>query len=118
MMYNNSMPKGLLILIFLGLVLPLLVSAIEIIKIENPLGGEDYTFRDFIDKIITFLFNVALAVVPLMVVIAGFYLVTAAGEPARIQTAKNIILYTIVGFVIILLAKGFIALLEQILQTP
>ena len=116
MMYNNSMPKGLLILIFLGLVLPVLVSAIEIIEIENPLGAKD--FRGFIDAIITFLFNVALAVVPLMVVIAGFYLVTAAGEPARVQTAKNIILYTIVGFIIILLAKGFIALLEQVLQTP
>lgn len=110
------MRKKIAILIFLGLVLPLLVSAIEIIKIENPLGAKN--FRDFIEAIITFLFNVALAVVPLMVVIAGFYLVTAAGEPARIQTAKNIILYTIVGFVIILLAKGFIALLEQILQTP
>ena len=107
------MRKKIAILIFLGLVLPVLVSAIEI---KNPLGAEN--FRDFIEAIITFLFNVALAVVPLMVVIAGFYFVAAAGEPARVQTAKNIILYTIVGFIIILLAKGFIALLEQILQTP
>ena len=108
------MKKELAALIFLGLFLPLLVLAQ--ITIPNPLKVE--TFRDFIDGIITLLFWIALAIFPLMIVIAGLLMVTAAGDPKRVETAKNIILYTVIGFLVILLAKGFIELLEKVLLDP
>ena len=105
------MKKELATLIFLGLVLPLLVLAQ--ITISNPLEAE--SFGDFIDNVITFLFQIAFAIFPLMIVIAGLFMVTAAGNPKRVETAKNIILYTVIGFIIILLAKGFVELLEEAL---
>lgn len=107
------MKKELTILIFLGLVLPLLVLAQ--ITITNPLKVG--SFPEFIDKIITFLFWIALAIFPLMIIIAGLFFVTAAGDPKRVETAKNIILYTVIGFIVILLTKGFIGLLTKTL-TP
>jgi fumarate reductase subunit D len=106
------MRKGLAILIFLALALPLSVLAIQI-AITNPLTAKD--FRELIENIITFIYNIALVLVPLMIVIAGFYFVTAAGDPEQIKRAKNIIFYTLIGFITILLAKGVIAFLKQVL---
>ena len=105
------MKKGLLILIFLGLVLPMSVLAVTI---ENPLKAK--TFGGLIDNLITFIFWIALALFPLMIVIAGIYFVTAAGNPEQIEKAKSIILYTLIGFIVILVAKGFIELLKQVLE--
>lgn len=102
--------KSSLILIFLGLVLPFLAKTVTI---TNPLKAE--SFGQFIDNILTFLFWLALAIFPLMIVIAGLYFVTSAGDLERVKTAKNLILYTVIGFLIILLAKGFIELLEKTL---
>lgn len=104
------MKKKLAILIFLSLVSPFLVSAQ--ITIPNPVKAQ--SLGEFIEKIATFIFNVALAIFPLMIVIAGFYMVTAAGDPAKVETGKKIILWTLIGFFIILLAKGLIEFLRQI----
>jgi len=98
-------------LIFLGLALPLLVSAQ--IVITNPITAT--SFGELIDGLLTFLWWIVLALVPLMIVIAGLYFVTAAGNPAQIDKAKGIILYTLIGFIVVLVAKGFIELLKQLL---
>jgi hypothetical protein len=107
------MKKGLLILIFLGLTLPLLAPAATDIVITNPITAT--SFGEIVDNILTFIWWVALALVPLMIVIAGFYFVTAAGDPAKVEKAKGIILYAVIGFIIILLARGFVELLQNIL---
>ena len=82
--------------------------------IPNPLAAD--TFEKLIDNLITFIFWIALALFPLMIVIAGIYFVTAAGNPEQIEKAKSIILYTLIGFIVILVAKGFIELLKQVLE--
>ena len=70
---------------------------------------------DIIDNILTILFNFALVLTPLMVVVAGIMFVTAGGSPERISTAKRILLWTAVGFMIILLARGLIAVIRTII---
>ena len=104
------MKKGLLILIFLGLVLPMSVLAVTI---ENPLKAK--TFGGLINNLITFIFNVALIILPLIMVIAGAYFMFSGGDPEQVQRAKDLIYYTGIGFIIILLAKGVIELLKQTL---
>ena len=104
------MKKGLLILIFLGLVLPPSVLAVTI---ENPLKAK--TFGGLINNLITFIFNVALIILPLIMVIAGAYFMFSGGDPEQVQRAKDLIYYTGIGFIIILLAKGVIELLKQTL---
>jgi hypothetical protein len=107
------MKKGLVILIFLGLTLPFLTSAQHLVVIPNPIHS--HTFDQLIGNIITFIWWIALALIPLMIVIAGFYFVTAAGDPAKVEKAKGIILYTVIGFIIILLARGLVELLRTLL---
>jgi hypothetical protein len=106
------MKKKLLILIFLGLTPPLLASA-DIITITNPIKAT--SFGELVGGLLNFLWWIAVALVPLMIVIAGFYFVTAAGDPSKVEKAKGIILYTVIGFFIILLARGFVELLQRIL---
>jgi len=72
-------------------------------------------FKYLIDAIINFIFNIAIVVVPLLIIIGAFNLLTAAGDQKKITTGKNIITYALIGFAIILLAKGLIAALEEVL---
>ncbi|MBZ9578310.1 hypothetical protein KJA14_00435 [Patescibacteria group bacterium] len=85
----------------------------EGIVIPNPLDAT--TFEELIEKLIDLIFWVAVAITPLMIIVAGFYFVTAAGDPEKIRKAKNIILWTIVGLAIVLLAKGIISMIRQII---
>jgi len=81
--------------------------------IQNPLKA--CSFQDLIDSIINFIFWVSLVLAPLMIVIAGFYWLTAAGDLKRVETAKKIILWACIGLAIILFAKGLISVIEHIL---
>jgi len=82
-----------------------------VVVICNPLQACD--IQELIDIIINFIFYVALAIVPLMVLIGAFYILTAAGDPKRVETGKKIILYTVIGFAIILFARGLIAAIRH-----
>ena len=78
---------------------------------NNPLKYN--SFGELVKSIINFIFTIALVVVPIVIIVGGFYLVTAGGDPNKVQSAKNIILYAIIGFVVIMLSKGLIEVLKQ-----
>ncbi|MCK5044105.1 hypothetical protein KAR26_00025 [Candidatus Parcubacteria bacterium] len=71
-------------------------------------------FDELIDKVVDFIFYIALAVGPFMFLIAGFYFVTAAGDAKRIATAKTIIIWTLVGMFIVLMSKGIIGVIRAL----
>jgi len=106
------MGKILLFLILLSLISPLFVLADEVI-IENPLTTT--SFEEIVDNIIDFIFKIAIVLAPLMVVIGGALMITSGGSAEKITQAKNLILWTAVGFLILLLAKGILSVIEQIL---
>ena len=99
-----------ILLISLLLSLPIIVLAVEF---QNPLEYE--TFGELIDAIIDFIFYIAVVVAPLMAIIGAFYLLTAGGDPKKIGTGKNIIIYTMIGLAIVMLARGLIAMIESII---
>ena len=107
------MKKTLSILILLSLILPIRVLAVEPIVIENPLESE--SFEELLNTIVTFISWIAIAIAPIMIMIAAFFLLTAGGDPKRIDTARRIILWTVIGLAIILFAKGLISVLKQII---
>jgi len=83
------------------------------VTITNPLTYD--TFDELIKGVTGFLFVIATALVPLMIVIAGFYFLTASGNPQQVETAKKIILYTVVGYAIILISYGLITIIRDLL---
>jgi len=107
------MRKLLTILILLALALPVIVSADEIIEIENPITAE--SFEEIIDNVIDFVFKIAIVLAPLMVVVGGFLLLTAGGNISQVGRAKSLLLWTAIGFLVVLLSKGILAIINKIL---
>ncbi len=92
-------------------VLFFLFAPVGFAQIENPLVSSN--FQEFLERIIGFLFWVGLALAPVFVLIAAFYFMTAAGNPAQIETGKRIITYTVIGLLVIIMARGAVAFLQR-----
>ncbi|MBI2577519.1 MAG: choice-of-anchor D domain-containing protein, partial [Candidatus Wildermuthbacteria bacterium] len=84
------------------------------IRFKNPLG-EGTTFTGLITKIVEFLITLALIILPIIIVWGGLMFLTAAGEPAKIQKAKQILTYSVIGFVIMLLSRAVIEFVQNLL---
>ena len=85
------------------------------VEIQNPIQAG--SFEDIINSIINFIFKIAVILAPLMVIVSGFLFVTSAGDPKKITQAKSILIYAAVGLLIVLLSKGILAIIKQILGT-
>lgn len=83
--------------------------------IQNPLHAT--SVEALVSAVAGFIFKIGLALAPVMLIIAGLMFVTSGGSPERVQTAKKLALYTIIGLAIILLASGLITMLKSILGT-
>ncbi|MBZ9569722.1 PKD domain-containing protein, partial [Patescibacteria group bacterium] len=110
----NSHFKEIFFFLFLcSLLIPLLAEAI-IIEPSFALP----TFEELINAIVDFITWVALAIAPIAIIIAAFYFLTSGGDPEKVRKAKKIILFTVIGLIIILLARGITGLIRQILIGP
>ena len=103
------LPKLLIILLLSSFFLPLISEAITI---PNPLEANSFT--ELLNAIIDFIFYLALGIAPIMIIVAGFFFITAQGDPEKINTAKRIILWVLIGLIIVLCAKGLIKLFGDI----
>jgi succinate dehydrogenase hydrophobic anchor subunit len=105
--------KKIIVLLFIFCLIFPLVSLAESVSIQNPLGYD--SFKDLAKAVINFFLWLAVALAPLLIIVGAFYLMTAAGDPKRVETGRNIILWTCIGFIVILFAWGIIALVQGIL---
>lgn len=87
------------------------------IVIPNPLGP-GATFETLLNKIIDFLFWVGMAVAPVMFIVAGFLYVTSAGSPQKVESAKKMMIYAVIGLAVLLLAKGLVEVLKSVIGVP
>ncbi len=97
------------LLLLSGLSLSPMAFAQFQVTLVNPLKAK--TFLEFIGYVINFLFVASFVIAPLMIVIAGFLMVTSGSSQKpqeNIERAKAIVWYTMWGVIVILLAKGFI----------
>lgn len=94
------------------LCLPLSFCFAESIELTSPIDATE--FPELLNTFAGFLFNLGLVLAPLSFLVAAFFLLTAAGNPKNIETAKNIAIYTLLGLLILLLARGIIAVVYGI----
>ena len=80
-------------------------------QICNPLGN--VTLTDIIGKLIDFLLTIALIICPLMIVVGGFFFITSAGDPAKANKGRAIMIYAAIGLVIILISKGLVTAVQK-----
>ncbi len=85
----------------------------EEVGIDNPLGNVE--LEDIIQKIINFLFGLALLICPVFIVWGGFEIATANGAEAKIKEGRQKITYSLVGLVIMALSTAFVNVIKTIL---
>ena len=103
--------KLLLILILVSFAVPLVTGAV---KINNPLKYK--SFGELANAIINFIFTVSIPLAVIMLVVAGIFFITARGEPAKITVGKQMIIWTLVGLVIVVSAKGLVEFIRAFFE--
>ncbi len=83
------------------------------IRICNPIQACE--FEDIIGNVIDFIFKIVIVLAPLMVIVGGFLFLTAGGNPQKISQGRNLLIWTAVGFLVVLLSKAILAIINLIL---
>jgi hypothetical protein len=81
--------------------------------LPNPLGTT--SFIRIINNILNYLIYISIPLLALMILIGGFQILTARDNPEKIKGGQTTIKYAVIGFVIVLCAKGVALILIQIL---
>ncbi len=90
-------------------------SFAKAVMIDNPLQAE--SFSDLIKAIAEIISSIVGVLAVLMLIIAGIYFVTAAGDPNQISKAKTMVKYAIIGVIIATLAGAIGSVIEEKLLT-
>ncbi len=81
------------------------------VDFDNPLAYD--TFAEFVDHFGNWMFTLALAIVPLAVVVGAAYILTSGGNPGNWQKGRDIILYAVIGLFILLFARGIVGMVKS-----
>jgi len=81
--------------------------------VKNPIKAG--TIAEIIDKITDIAFYIFSGIALALFILGGIMIITAGGMPERIRKGKQAITMTLVGYAIILIAKGIVELVMKIL---
>ncbi len=84
------------------------------ITLANPLGSQ--SLADIVSAILSALFTISIPIVSIMVMVGGYYILTAAGNEENLKKGRQTITYAVIGFAVILLANGVVSLIRQLLS--
>ncbi|MDP3963382.1 MAG: hypothetical protein Q8Q39_02695 [bacterium] len=72
-------------------------------------------FMALLNAVFTYLLYFAIPIAVIVFAIAGFMFLTSRGDPGRLGTAKRIFIWGAIGFGIVLLARGILAIIVDFL---
>jgi uncharacterized protein involved in exopolysaccharide biosynthesis len=101
------MKKIILILLLIGFVfsgLPVYGDVIEAPELE---------LMDALNTIINILFWILLTIAAGFIILGAYHLMTAQGDPTKLEVGKNKILYAIIAVVVAMLARGIIIFIRE-----
>ncbi len=70
---------------------------------------------DLVDKVSNWMLVIGLVVAPLMILLGGFYMLTASGNAKKSTKGKQIVVWAVIGLAVILFAKAFVSILKSVL---
>lgn len=85
------------------------------INLPNPLGERGRDIPTLVRTITGYLVVVGGFVATFMLIYGAFQILTAGGDPEKVQKGKRTVLYTVLGYGIILLSYGMAAIIQDIL---
>jgi hypothetical protein len=84
------------------------------ITLYNPIG-DGQTLTTLLNKFFTGLLWVSAFIAPIFIIYGAFQMLTSAGNAEKFGAGKKTILYTVIGFIIILAAKGIVDIISTAL---
>jgi hypothetical protein len=82
------------------------------ITLANPLSCSDLVCAA--GKVADFIFTIAIPICGIILLIGGFQLMTAAGEPDKISKGKKTLLWAVIGFVVIFLSGSIAYFIQSV----
>jgi len=81
--------------------------------LENPISSQ--TLPQLLENVLNFLFGLSIVILPIIILYGGILLLTAGGDPQKISRSRTILLWAVIAFAIILLARGLPPVLRSLL---
>ena len=78
--------------------------------IPDPIGAGDVI--GILDTVANWLFAILLALATVFIILAAFQFLTSGGDPARVGSARQSLLYALVGVAVAFLARGLVVLVR------
>ena len=72
-------------------------------------------YKNLVKEISKWMTIALLVLVPLVVLLGGFYILTAGGDKSRFAKGRTIIVWAVIGLAIILFAKAFISIITSLI---
>jgi len=79
-----------------------------------PGSAPDVDIMELLDSITNWLFVILLIVAAIFIIMAGYFFVTAMGDPDKVKKARDFVLYAAIGVLVGFAAKGLVSLIEII----
>jgi len=83
--------------------------------IKNPLG-DTYDISTLVMNILDFLIKLAIPLTAILVVYAGLVYITSAGNEEKVKTAQKVLIWALIGFAVVLIARSIPQLIIDFLQ--
>ena len=81
--------------------------------LKNPISSQ--TLPQLLENVLNFLFGLSMVILPIIILYGGILLLTAGGDPTKISKSRTILLWAVIAFAIILLARGLPPVLRGLL---
>jgi hypothetical protein len=82
--------------------------------LPNPLGGT-CTIPQLLEKIVRFMRDIASPIVAGMVIYGAFQIMTAGGDPEKLNRGKKTILWAVIGYAIIWIGWGIASIIQSVI---
>jgi len=90
------------------------MSITSALNIDNPLGKTS-TINDLLLNIVGFLIVLAIPISMILVVYAGFLYITSAGNEEKVKKAQKALIWALVGFAVVLIARSVPTIITNML---
>jgi Type IV secretion system pilin len=89
-------------------------SAQNSVTLPNPLGNVT-TLQDIATSFTNFLIAIAIPLTAIMALVGGFQMITAGGDPEKFASGRKTLMYAAIGFAVVVLAGGIVAIVKNLL---
>lgn len=90
------------------------VTTQYVFNLPNPIGVTN--FQDLVNIIGKWIFNLAIPIAVIIIIWAGVLMLTSGGDPGRFKKGTTALWYAVIGLAIVLIGKGFVTLIQSILN--